>query len=112
MEETEATWWEKLLKLDPALVRGFIVTVVGLIGAVLKVTVLEGTVDDIVTFVLALLGILAGILIRPSVTPNAKVVVRDATPLNEVPTLQAGAAVVAPEDKDTVAELATMGNAA
>ena len=112
MEDENATWWERLLKLDPALVRGFVVTIIGLVGAVLKVTVLEGPVDSIVTFVLALFGILTAVLIRPAVTPNAKVVVRDETPLDEFPTLQAGSAVV-PEGYDkTVVELATMDDAA
>lgn len=94
----EGTWWQKLVKLDPALVRGFIVTLFGLLGAVLKVTVLDGTVDTVVTFVLAVFGLVAAIFIRPSVTPNAKVIVRDDAPLSSVSDIQPGPAVAKPTD--------------
>ena len=95
--EQEATWWEKLLKLDPALVRGFIVTVFAIAGTVLKWKVLEGDADLIASGVLSLFALLAAILIRGGVTPNVKVIVRDDTPLNSVPTIEAGEATVPAE---------------
>jgi hypothetical protein len=102
----EPTWWQKLVKLDPALVRGFIVTLFGLLGAVLKVTVLTGTVDTVVTFILALFGLVAAVFIRPSVTPNAKVIVADDTPLSPEATIVAGEAVAKPTDMHAVEQAA------
>lgn len=89
----EPTWWEKLLKLDPALVRGAIVSIFALIGTALN-TQLDDTAQLVVSCVLALFALLASILIRPTVTPNAKVIVLDQTPLSEVPTIEAGEATV------------------
>lgn len=104
--DTEPTWWQKLVKLDPALVRGFIVTLFGLIGAILKVTVLTGTVDTVVTFVLALFGLIAAVFIRPAVTPNAKVIVRDDTPLSDESTIVPGEATAKATDLYAVEQAA------
>src|SRR5215203_4491216 len=95
--EQEATWWQRLLKLDPALVRGVVVTMFAIAGTLLKVKVLEGDADLIASGILSLFALLAAVLIRPSVTPNAKVIVRDDTPLSEVPTIEAGEATVPAE---------------
>jgi len=96
--ENDAPWWQKLVTLDPALVRGLILSIVALFGTVLKVTVLTGTADTIVTFVLSAFALVAAVWIRPSVTPNAKVVVYDDTPLAPVATIKPGEATVKAED--------------
>lgn len=102
----EPTWWQKLVKLDPALVRGFIVTVFALLATVLNKTIDDSTVQTVISFVVALFGLIAAIFIRPAVTPNAKVIVRDDTPLAETPTIVPGEAVVEAEDIGEVARAA------
>jgi hypothetical protein len=98
--ETEPTWWQRLIKLDPALVRGFIVTIVALGATVLNTTVTDDAVQTVVNFVIGLFALVAAIFIRPAVTPNAKVVTRDDTPLSATPTLVPGPAATALPDED------------
>lgn len=112
MNDEETSWIKQLATLDPAVVRGLIVSVFGLIAAVAGVTIADGTVQNVITVVLGLLGILAAVVIRPAVTPNAKVVVKDETPLEPVATIVAGPAVVPPERADEVVEAATGQEAA
>lgn len=100
--ESEAPWWEKLVKLDPALVRAFIVTVFALIAVTFNITVLDGTVENVINFVLALSSIIAAVWIRPAVTPNAKVLAYDDTPLSPQPTIKAGEATVPAETMGAV----------
>lgn len=102
----EPTWWEKLLKLEPSLVTGVIVSILGLIGAVLGVTIAPETVQNIITVVLGISALLAAVLIRGNVTANAKVIVRDDTPLSDVATIMAGPAVAKPEDMYAVEKAA------
>lgn len=107
----EPTWWEKLLKLDPALVRGFIVTFFGMLALVLGHQYGTEDVETVINFVVGFLGLVAAVVIRPAVTPNAKVIVRDDTPLSAAPTIVAGEATVAPQ-YDHAVEKAAKGEAA
>lgn len=94
MPETP-TLWEKLFKLSPAVVRSFILTLVGLAASVGVVAIDDKQTSLIVNFVLAFFALGAGLVIKPAVTPNAKVVIRDETPLASVSTLVPGDAVPA-----------------
>lgn len=99
----EATFFTKLFALQPAVVRGFIVTVIGLIAASTGAVIDDKTTTLIITFVMSLLGIGAALFIKPAVTPNAKVVVADDTPLDTVSTLKSGPAVSNASDADILA---------
>lgn len=91
-------WFQKLLALDPLVVRGFITTLVGLVGA-FGITVTEGTSQAIIGFTLALLGLLTAIWGRPAVTPNAKVLAFQPRPIDAPQIVEAGeAAIVAGSD--------------
>lgn len=94
MEEVEATWWQKLLKLEPSVVTGFIISLFAVVGTVLGVTFAEDTVQTVISFVVALSALLSTLLLRNKVTPNTKVVVRDDTPLDAVTTIRPGPATV------------------
>lgn len=108
MEEVEATWWQKLLKLEPAVVTGFIVSFFALIGAVLGITFAEETVQNVITVVLGLTALLSTVLLRGKVTANSKVVVRDDTPLSNVSTIRSGPATVTTDDMHDVEAAARM----
>lgn len=107
----EPTWWEKLVKLDPALVRGFIVTVFGLLALILGNQFGTEDVETVINFIVGLFALVAAVWIKPSVTPNAKVIVYDDTPLNAVPTIESGEATVPPQ-YDHAVEKAAKGEAA
>ena len=106
MDERTPSAFEKLIMMNPTLVRGFIVSAAGFLTAVLKVTVLEGQVDSIATFVLALFAMIAAVWIRPAVTPNAKVIVYDNTPLEANSQILPGEAVAVPTDMNQVEKAA------
>ena len=63
-----------MLRNEPALVRGFVVAVAGLVVAYGLAE--AERVDLWVTAILALLPIISGLLTRPAVTPNRQVAVR------------------------------------
>lgn len=88
------SWLERIAALDPAIVRGVIVTVVGIIVAVTGKVIDNSTVELISTCVLAILGLLAAILIRPAVTPNAKVLAFKPDPVDAPLVIQPGEAVI------------------
>lgn len=94
MNDDNGTWWQRLLKLDPAIFRGILVAVAALLLQVVGHTVVDDSViDAIIDIFTGVSAIVAAVTIRPAVTPNAKVVVRDDTPLARVSTLQPGPAV-------------------
>lgn len=99
----EPTWWQKLLQLEPAMVTGLIVSIFGLIGAVLGITIAPEVVQNVVTVILGISALLATVLLRGKVTANAKVVVYDDTPLAPVATLKAGEAVVTESNDELIA---------
>lgn len=92
--DTDASWWERLLTLNPTLVRGAVVSGVALVGTVLNKQFVDGTAETVISAFLGLSALLAAVLIKPKVTPNVKVLVRDDTPLDAQPTIVAGEATV------------------
>lgn len=93
----EPSWLERLVKLDPALVRGIIVSFFGLLALALGQQFGTEQVETVVSFVVGLFALVAAVFIRPAVTPNAKVIVMDDTPLSDKPTIQPGEATVPPQ---------------
>lgn len=85
---------EKLAKLDPAIVRALIITVVGIVGAIVGHQVGNEVVDTIVNFALALLALVAGLVIRPAVTPNAKVLAYKPNPVDAPNLIAPGEATI------------------
>lgn len=90
VNEEATPWWVRFFTLQPALVRGFLLTLFGLLASAGVLVIDDKMVSLIVNFALAFLGLGAAVVIKPSVTPNAKVVVRDETPLASISTLVAG----------------------
>jgi hypothetical protein len=76
-------WFEKVLSLEPALLRALLVALAAILAQVLNHTVItDGDVNDWVDFFTAAAAILAGFFIRPSVTPNTKVLSYLPDPVN------------------------------
>lgn len=107
MPNKEPSAWQKLVTLEPALVRGLIVSLFAVVASVLNVSFAQGTVENVINLVISLFALLAAVLIRGAVTPNAKVVVRDDTPLQDEATIAAGKATVSPLYSTQVADAAT-----
>lgn len=100
------SWLERIAALDPAIVRGAIVAVIGLVVAVTGKIIDDATVDLIVNVVLVLLTLLAAIVIRPAVTPNAKVIALKPDPVNQPDRIESGEAVVTQNQINDVVEAA------
>lgn len=104
--DDQPTWWQKLLELDPALVRGFVVTVFALAGTLLGKQFGDDTVQNVIQFVTILSGLLAAVLIKPKVTANAKVLAYLPKPYAEPTVVASGEATVTPEQTDDVVDAA------
>lgn len=87
----ESPWWQKLLKLNPAVIRGVLVAVLAVVAQVLGHTIVsDGMIDLIINAFTAIAPLLAGILIRPAVTPNAKVETYKPDPVSSPDVVVAG----------------------
>lgn len=87
---------QRLAALNPAVVRSIIVAVVALIVLVTGKAVDDNTVDTIVSVVLLLLPIVAGLFIRAAVTPNAKVIAFKPDPVEAPEVIHPGEATIEP----------------
>lgn len=72
MEPQDTFWW-KLTHLDPAVYKGLVVAVIGLLAA-FGVAIAPDIPDQVIGLVVALMAIVQAIWTRRDVTPNAKVV--------------------------------------
>jgi hypothetical protein len=99
-------FWQRLAALDPAVLRATIVAVVGIVGAIVGHTLGNETVDLIVNVALGLLAIVAGLVIRPAVTPNAKVLAFKPNPVDAPNRIESGEAVATPDQINDVVEAA------
>lgn len=104
--ESNPSLLERIATLNPALLRGSIVAIFGIIVAVTGHQVDNATVDLVVNGVLALLALVAAIVIRPAVTPNGKVVVMKPNPIDQPGVVAPGEATVGPAMTDEVVQAA------
>lgn len=102
----KVSWIERVATLEPALVRGFIVTAFGLVTIIFGSVVDNETVDLVVKFVLTLLGLISAIVIRPAVTANGKVLAFVRNPLVRPLDVEAGEATVPPSKASEVVDAA------
>jgi hypothetical protein len=92
----EGGFWWRLVHLEPALIRGLAVAVVGLLGSV-GILVIPGLPDGLVGVWLALAAIVQALWTKGAVTANARVAVRVPDPVNAPFVVEAGeAATTAP----------------
>jgi hypothetical protein len=81
----------RFFKLEPALVRGILVGIAGVIAVVFGRTVVDdNTITLIIELFASISALIAVLWVRGAVTANAKVVVRNDTPFEDEPTLAAG----------------------
>jgi len=86
----------KFAAMDPALIRGIVVAIVGLLSS-LGIAVSPQLPDTLIGVVLAVLAIVQALWTRTAVTPNAKVAVVVPDPINAPEIVAAGeAATTAP----------------
>ena len=100
------TWFQKMLALDPLIVRGVILSFFGLLGAV-GLSQTDGTAEAVLGFAMGLLALLGAIWGRPAVTPNAKVLAYQPRPIDAPQLVKAGEAAQAAgsETADQAAEV-------
>lgn len=84
-------WW-KLVHLDPSILRGAVIAVALLLGA-LGFAIDDQTLSAFLSAVAALLAMIQALWTRSAVTPNAKVVVYKPDPVNHPAELAPGEAV-------------------
>lgn len=102
--------WERFTKMEPAVLRGFLVALSAVLALVLGKTVFDNSaIDTVLELYTSISALVAAFLIRPSVTANAKVVVWDSTPFQPQATVEPGEAVVeqSVHQQDAVLEAAS-----
>lgn len=104
--DNEVSAWERVSQMNPAVLRAVIVAVVGLITAITGKVIDDSVIDTIVQLILLVLPIVAGIIIRKAVTPNAKVIAFQPNPIEEPHVIEAGEAVIQPEQQDALVDAA------
>lgn len=77
--EVEGGWFRRLATLEPAVLRGALVSLFAVLALLGAEWATEANAITVVTAVTAVLPLLAGIFIRPAVTPNAKTAAKEAT---------------------------------
>lgn len=91
------TWLKRLSQVEPAIIRGALVSVLAFLALFGFEWATEANAITTTNAIVAILPILAGLAIRPSVTPNVKVAAEDIS-LQDGPSLyEAGEAAVYPE---------------
>jgi hypothetical protein len=98
-------FWYRLTKLDPAVFRGLIVSVVALLASV-GVAISPGVPDALIAFIVVVVPLAQALWTRPAVTPNARVSVYLPDPVNEPQVVEAGEAVTTASDS-AIIEAAT-----
>lgn len=92
------TWLKRLSQVEPAIIRGALVSVLAFLALFGFEWATEANAITATNAIVAILPILAGLAIRPSVTPNVKVGAEDINPHDDGPSLyEAGEAAVYPE---------------
>lgn len=92
-------FWYKLVHLDPALWRALVVATVALLASI-GIKVSDQIPDNLILFVLAVMGIIQALWTRNGVTPNAKVLAYLPKPIEGPNIVAAGEATTnAPDSK-------------
>lgn len=89
--EMDTFWW-KFVHLDPSILRGAVIAIASLLGA-LGFAVSDQKLAAFLTAIAAILAMVQALWTRSAVTPNAKVVVYKPDPVNRPADLAPGEAV-------------------
>lgn len=108
MEPQDTFWW-RLTHLDPAVYKGLVVAVIGLLAA-LGIVIAPGIPDQVIGLVVAVMAIVQGIWTRRDVTPNAKVVAYLPDPF-EPHAIEAGNAATTASDRAILEAAKSSGDA-
>jgi hypothetical protein len=93
--------WQRVMLLNPALVRGLVVAIAAILATVLGRTVIDSAlIDSIVIFFASISALVSALWTRGAVTPNDKVVAYKPDPLNDP------ANVIVPENVHPAVEAA------
>lgn len=95
------SFWYKLTKLEPAVYRGLIISIVALLASV-GVAISPGVPDALIGFILVVVPIVQALWTRPAVTANARVSVYLPDPQNEPDYVRAGEAVTTATNAEIV----------
>jgi hypothetical protein len=94
-------FWYKLTKLDPAVYRGLIVSVVALLASI-GVAISPGVPDALIAFIVVVVPVVQALWTRPAVTANARVAVLVPDPVNNPQIIEAGEAIATAPDAEIV----------
>jgi hypothetical protein len=87
----EGTFWWRLVHLEPTILRGALVGILGLAGA-FGILGLDFLPDTILGFWVPLMALIQVLITRPAVTANARVVVEAPNPISQPGIVVAGEA--------------------
>lgn len=104
----EDSFWWRLTHLEPAIFKGVILAVVGILAA-FGVHVSEAIPDSLIGFLIAALALVQAAWVRKSVTPNAKVVAYTEDPQTPGSRIRPGEAVTAADDATILVAARTPG---
>ncbi len=95
------TWWWRLVDLDPAILRGVITGVLGLIGAV-GILISPDLPDQILGVWVPMMALIQALWTKPSVTANARVVVEAPDPIHQPGLVVPGAATTTASNSEII----------
>lgn len=90
------TWLKRIAKLEPAVLRGAIVSVAAVLALLGFEWATEANAVTVSAMVVTMLPLVTGVIVRPAVTPNARVGA-ETTDVDEPTGYEAGEASVYPE---------------
>ena len=108
MEPQDTFWW-RLTHLEPAVYKGLVVAIVGLLAA-LGVAVAPAVPDGVIGVIIAAMALAQSVWTRRGVTPNAKVVAYLPDP-NNSSNIMAGEAVTTASDNRILSAAKSAGDA-
>lgn len=91
----------RLIHLDPALFRGLILAVVGLLGS-LGIIITPGLPDELLGVLVSMLALIQAVWTRQAVTPNVKVAVMVPDPISNPNTVAPGQAITGAPSAEVV----------
>lgn len=74
MTAHKKSWLQRITEMEPVVLRGAIISVIGLAGMILNFQLAEGQVEAIVSGIISVLAMASALWSRKAVTPNKKVI--------------------------------------
>lgn len=106
MDDNKPNAWQRISQLNPAVLRGILVGLFGVVTLVTGKAIDDSVIDTVCNVILLILPVIAGIFIRRAVTPNAKVIAFQPNPIDEPHVIEAGEATILPGQDEALIDAA------